>query len=415
MEMIRVEEALKLILDTVKGLGMEKVDILSSLGRVLGEDVVARYSIPPWDNSAMDGYAVRCEDIAGATPARPVLLKVVEDLPAGTVATREVGKGEAIRIMTGAPVPPHADTVVKVEDTRKEGAEVAVLLNVSKGEHIRRAGEDVRSGEVVFKKGTALRPAEVGVLSSLQRSFVYVYQRPRVAILSTGDELVDVDGELEGGKIVNSNTYSLASLVRDAGGVPLILGIAKDTREDLVAKFYGGLHADMILSSGGVSVGDYDLVKEVLKDLGVEMKFWKVAMRPGQPLAFGVIGGKPTFGLPGNPVSAMVSFEEFVRPAMRKAGGERRLFRPVVDAVLKEDMEKKPGRRHFVRCIVTLKEGRYTATATGEQGSGILTSMVRANGLIVLQEEKTSFKAGEMVKVQLLDRNFEWSENLNSE
>jgi molybdopterin molybdotransferase len=231
-----------------------------------------------------------------------------------------------------------------------------------------------------------------------------------VAVISTGDELIDVDGDFAEGKIISSNTYSLASLVKDAGATPLILGIAKDKSEELISRFKVAVRADMIISSGGVSVGDYDLVKDILKKLGAEMKFWKVAMRPGQPLAFGVIEDTPTFGLPGNPVSCMISFEQFVRPSILKARGHRQIFRPLIEARLKEPVKKKAESKYFIRCMVKVEDGSYVATTTGEQGSGILMSMVRANGLMVLPEEKTSFSAGETIKVQLLHRDFELKE-----
>ena len=409
--MISVEEALQVILKSIQVLGLEKVDILSSLGRVLGEDIYAPYHIPHWDNSAMDGYAVIQKDIKDATPENPATLKVVADLPAGYTAKRDLKKGEVIRIMTGAPIPEGSDTVVMVEDTKRDGDKVNIFKANSKGDNIRKAGEDVSKGTLVLPKGSVIHPAEVGMLASLKRSFVSVYQKPTVAVISTGDELIDVDENLTGGKIVSSNTYSLSSLVRYLGATPLILGIAKDKSEDLLDRFKVAVRADMIISSGGVSVGDYDLVKDILKELGAEMKFWKVSMRPGQPLAFGVIEGKPTFGLPGNPVSCMVSFEQFVRPSILKASGYRQIFRPLIEACLKEPINKKVGKKYFIRCIVSMEEGKYVVTTTGEQGSGILMSMVRANGLIVLPEEKTAFEAGEMVKVQILNRDFELREN----
>jgi len=409
--MIPVEEALQIILKSIQILGLEKVDILSSLGRVLGEDIHAPYHIPPWDNSAMDGYAVIHQDIEDASSKNPSFLKVVADLPAGYTYQKKLERGEAIRIMTGAPIPKGSDTVVMVEDTQREGNQVKIFKSIPCGENIRKAGEDVKKGYLVLPSGSIIHPAEVGMLASLKRSFISVYQRPTVAVISTGDELIDVDEDFTQGKIVSSNTYSLASLVKDTGATPLILGIAKDRPEELTNRFKAALQADMIISSGGVSVGDYDLVKDILKELGAEMKFWKVAMRPGQPLAFGVIEGKPTFGLPGNPVSCMVSFEQFVRPSILKASGHKRIFRPLVDARLKEPIKKKEGKKYFIRCIINVEDGMYAATTTGQQGSGILMSMVRANGLMVLPEEKTTFKTGEIVKVQLLNRGFELKES----
>ena len=408
--MISVEDALKLILSTTPILGMEKVDIITALGRVIGENIYSPSDIPPFDNSAMDGYAVKSEDTKGASKDHPAVLTVIEDLPAGYVAKGKIKKGEAIRIMTGAPLPQGVDSVVMVEDTEASGDKVKIFNEAETNQHIRKAGEDVKKGELVIPQGTVLRPAAIGMLASLKRSFVSVYQRPLVSILCTGDELVDVDGELKAGQIVSSNSYTLASQVKECGGIPLLLGIARDRKDELEQKFREGLRADVIISSAGVSVGDYDLVKGVLKDLGMEMKFWKVAMRPGQPLAFGTIGGKPTFGLPGNPVSSMVSFEQFVRPYLLKMQGHKKIFRPVIEAIWQEEFTKKTERKYLVRCIVSKKEGTYIASSTGEQGSGILKSMVLANGLAIFPEEKEVIRAGEKVKVQLLDREAEQQE-----
>jgi molybdopterin molybdotransferase len=243
------------------------------------------------------------------------------------------------------------------------------------------------------------------MLASVGRSFVSVYQRPLVAILCTGDELVDVDGELDEIKIISSNSYTLAAQVKECGAIPVQLGIAKDRKEEIEEKLRQGMRADVLISSAGVSVGDYDFVKEVMKNLGLEMAFWKVAMKPGKPLAFGTIQGKPVFGLPGNPVSSMVSFEQFIRPSLLKMMGHRQIFRPVVEALLQEDIGKKPGRRHFIRAFVSFKEGCYFTTTTGDQGSGILQSMVKANGLIIIPEDQEIVRAGEKVKVQLLYPN----------
>ena len=408
--MISVTEAVKTILEQIKILGTERVDVLSSLGRVLAEDITASVIIPPCDNSAMDGYAVRFEDIQGASQKNAVRLKILGDIPAGYTAQRPIAAGETYRIMTGAPLPEGADTVVMQEDTEAQGGIVHIFKVGERGNHIRRAGEDIRAGDTVVSAGTVLNPAHIGVLASIKKAFVTVYQRPRVAILSTGDELVDVDEELTEGKIVSSNSYSLYALVQDSGAIPLSLGIARDTREDLRAKFQEGLHADMIISSGGVSVGDYDFVKEVLKDIGAEMKFWKVAMRPGNPLAFGMIGGKPAFGLPGNPVSVMVSFEQFVRPSIRKMSGHTCLFRQVIDATAQEAVATKKGRKYFIRCRVSKHDGKFAVTTTGEQGSGILMSMAKANGLMIVSEEQEGVSAGERVTVQILDQEFGYSQ-----
>jgi len=404
--MITVEEALDKILDRIQLLGSEKVSILEALGRVSAEDILANRDIPPFDNSGMDGYAVRAEEIQSASTNHPVRLEVIEDLPAGHIPKKRVERGKAIRIMTGAPIPLGADTVVPVEDTKKEDRFVLIFRTTFEGEHIRKAGEDVKKGECVISAGVLIDPAAIGMLASLGRSFVAVYQRATAAILCTGEELVDVDGNLGGIKIVSSNSYSLAAQVKDCGAIPIQLGIARDRKEEIKGKLLQGLRADVLISSAGVSVGDYDFVKDVLSDLRVEIVFWKVAMKPGMPVVFGTIQGKPVFGLPGNPVSSMVSFEQFVRPSLLKMMGHRRLFRPVIDAILKEDIQKRPGRRHFIRAFVTFEKDQYLVVPTGAQGSGILKSMVKANGLMVIPEDREIVKAGERVKVQLLDRIF---------
>jgi molybdopterin molybdotransferase len=404
--MISFEEALDHILSRIQPLGVEKVLLLESLGRIIREDIYAKRNIPALDNSAMDGYALRSEDVREASQSHPVRLVVIEDLPAGFISTKGIEKGKAIRIMTGAPIPKGADTVVPVEVTEKEDGYALIFKAAGPGENIRKSGEDVKQGDRVISKGDIVRPAEAGMLASVGRSSIPVYQRPLVAILCTGDELVDVDGDLDGAKIISSNSYTLAAQVKDCGAIPLQLGIAEDRKEEIEGKLRQGMRADVLISSAGVSVGDYDFVKDVMKHLGMEMVFWKVAMRPGQPLAFGTIGGKPVFGLPGNPVSSMISFEQFVRPSLLKMMGCRHLFRPLVEAILKEEIKKMAGRRYFVRGSVSFEKDRYVVTTTGEQGSGILRSMVKANGLIVIPEDQEIVRAGERVKVQLLDRDF---------
>ncbi len=405
--MISVEDALNQILEVIVPLGREKVSILDSIGRVIGEDIYANRNIPPKDNSAMDGYAVRWEDTRGASISRPVILKVIEDIPAGTIPRKNIASGESSRIMTGAPIPDGANAIVRVEDTEKDGQRVKVFVKAKEGQDIRHAGEDVTEGELVISQGDVIRPAEIGMLAALGRSFVSVYQRPLIAVVATGDELVDIDENPTSWQIISSNSYSIAAQIIDCGAISLQIGIAKDNRDDLVSKFTAALRADIIVSSGGVSVGDYDLVKDVMNEVGNEMKFWQVAMRPGKPLAFGSMGGIPVFGLPGNPVSSMVSFEQFVRPSILKMMGHKNLIRRIVKATLKDDITKKKGARHFIRARVNYENGRYFASTTGEQGSGILKSMVMANGLIILPEYATSVKKGEEVSIQLIDRSCE--------
>jgi molybdopterin molybdotransferase len=412
--MISVDEALEYILRHFKPLEPEEVNLLDALDRVLSEDVYSEINIPPFDNTAMDGYAVRASDTSGASRENPVTLRVIADLAAGYVSGVSVQPGMAIRIMTGAPVPPGADAVVRFEET-SEGSrfeaqevvrdgEVQIYKPVNPGENIRRAGEDVRQGELVIARGTTLRSSEIGVLASLGRHGVPVHRRPRVAILATGDELVDIDEPLGPGKIRTSNSYSNAALVHRYGGTPILLGIARDDVADLTAKIQEGLaqKIDLFLTSAGVSVGDYDVVKDVLAAEG-EMHFWQVRMQPGKPLAFGIVHGVPLLGLPGNPVSAMVSFEEFARPAILKMLGKTKLDKPTVQAIAEHDIPNPGGRRHFVRVIVERREGEYHARLTGEQGSGILTSMAKANGLLIVPEDVKLIPAGERAIVQMLD------------
>ncbi len=404
--MLSVDAALTEVLSRILPLGAENGFLLDALGRVAAEDVSADRALPGFDNSGMDGYAVVHTDTLPATRQSPVRLRVLEDVAAGTLPTRRVRRGEASRIMTGAPIPEGADGVVPLEETESEAASVIIFSRVESGAYIRRAAEDVRKGDIVISRGDLLRAPEIGMLASLGRSCVSIYQRPVVAILCTGDELVDLDEELDKGKVYSSNSYHLAAQVIDSGGIPLQLGIAGDRKEEIEEKMRQGLRADVLISSAGVSVGDYDLVKDVLKELGMQTVFWKVAMKPGKPLVFGLIEGKPVFGLPGNPVSSMVAFEQFVRPSLLKMMGHRRLFRPVIDAILRQDISKEPGRRHFVRVRISLEEGEYFVVPTGAQGSNLLTPIMKANGLMIIPEDQEVVRAGEKVKVQLLDRNF---------
>jgi len=409
--MITVKEALERILKTIVPLGTEKTDILGALGRVIGEDIYALRNIPPQNNSAMDGYALKSEDVRDADAEHPVVLNIVEDIPAGYAPQKTVGHGEAARIMTGAPIPDGADAVVMVEETRSDGDSVRIYGGAEKSQHIRYAGEDVHEGDLVIRAGTLLRPAEVGMLSALGRSFVQVYQRPRVALIATGNELVDIDGAWLPGRIVSSNNYSLAAQVIECGGIPLQLGIAKDTKYDLAEKFKDAIRADIIVSSAGVSVGDYDFVKEVMNDMSIGIEFWQVAQRPGKPMTFGTREGKPFFGLPGNPVSSMVAFEQYVRPAILRMTGHEHIFRRTIKAKLTEDIQKKKGLRYFLRARVKIQGKEFVVETAGDQGSGILKSMALANGIMVLPEDTDFIKAGSDVLIQLLDNSYNFTKH----
>jgi len=403
---VTVIAAQEIVLGHARSTGTERVSILECLGRVLAETVVSPWDIPPLDNSAMDGFAVRRAELVHASPECPVSLEVIEELPAGRIAARAVGPGTAIRIMTGAPIPAGADAVVRMEDTHVEGTRVLVQVAVHPGEHIRRSGEDVRHGEVTLESGCLLTPAAIGMLASLGRAFVQVTQRPRVAVLATGDELVDIGGDRRDGKIIASNLYGLAAQVRECGAIPEVLGIASDTREAIEAGLRQAMACDVILTSGGVSLGDRDLVNEVLHHLGHEMHFWHVAMKPGRPLAFGLLGRSPVFGLPGNPVACMISFEQFVRPALLRMMGHRRLFRSSVQARLQETVHQQPGRTTFTRAVVTRAQDGLVVTTTGTQSSGVLRSMVQANGLLVFPADQAELPAGSSVEVQIIDPGF---------
>ena len=403
-EGLNVEEALEQVLREFHPLEPEQVPILEALGRVLAEDVYAGADIPPLANSSMDGYAVLATDTAGASREAPARLRVVGEIAAGYITEAKVTPGTAIRIMTGAPIPPGADAVVKVEDTEPQGEEVTIFAEAPPGQYIRPAGEDVRRGELVLRRGTVVRPQEIGMLATLGHRDVLVTRRPRVAILATGDEVVEIDAPLGPGKIRNGNSYSNAAQVVKHGGVPVLLGIARDDVEELTEKIRAGLeqNVDLFLTSGGVSVGDLDMVKDVLAAEG-EISFWRVRMKPGKPLAFGKIGSVPVLGLPGNPVSVMVSFEMFVRPAMLKMLGVTDWERPTVEATLVDEVKHKDSRRHYLRVRVEKRGEEYRATLTGGQGSGILSSMIKANGLAIIPEEWTHVPAGAQVRVMLLD------------
>lgn len=407
-KLIKVDDALKAILGHVERLPYEEIELGSAFHRVIAEDVYADANIPQFDNSAMDGYAVCSSDTVGVSETNPKILKVVDDVRAGYVSSRIINKGEAIRIMTGAPLPNGADSVIMVEYTEKEGADkIKIFTEVKLGKNIRKAGEDIKKGELVIQKGTLLDSAHMGVLASLGMPKVKVSRKPKVAVLATGDEVIDVNEKLEPGKLHNSNAYTLSGQTINCGGIPKDLGIARDNPEDLEKKIKEGLNCDAIITSGGVSVGDYDFVKFVLSRLGTDIKFWKVAMKPGKPLVFGVIPAKggnniPIFGLPGNPVSSMISFEVFARPAILKMLGQNKDERKEVNAVLEEDIQKKRGLRYFLRAQTRWEDGLYFTRTTGVQGSGILKSMVLANSLIVLAEEEEIVKKGSKVTVRFL-------------
>ena len=404
-EGLTVDEAESVILAATPRLGAETISATEAAGRVLAEPIDSTRRHPPADCSAMDGYAVRRADLESASVDSPVSLPVVYEVPAGGHAQRPLEAGEVARIFTGAPLPPGADAVVRQEDTRASAGHVEILVAPRLREHVRDGGEDFEIGDRLIDAGAVLGAAHLGVLASIGRTIVSVHQRPTVAILSSGDELVEPDRPVDSGQIVSSNSYTLAAACREIGAIPSYLGIAGDRPEDIEARFRAGLRADVIVSSAGVSVGDHDHVRSVLEKIGCELRFWGVLMKPGYPLAFGVIEstGALVFGLPGNPVSAAVTFEEFVRPALRKMMGHRALYRPVIRARLTEKLSKRAGRLHFVRVSLESRDGEWIATPVGNQSSGVLTSMIRGDGLAVFAAELERLDAGQSVDVQILN------------
>jgi molybdopterin molybdotransferase len=404
---VTVPEASAQILADIRPLPVERVPLLDALGRVLATPVTAPLTLPPWDNSAMDGYAVRSSDVAAASAEHPVVLRVLELVAAGTRPTVAVGAGEATQIMTGAPIPAGADTVIRIEDTDGGNGRVAIRNNRDAGRNVRPRGEDVHAGQVVIPAHTPIGPAQIGVLASVGAAAVEVYRRPRVAIAGSGDELVDLDrfhDVLAGTKIISSNSYALQALVRSAGGIPVNIGVAADSPAAMREVLERAVGCDLIITSGGISVGAFDYTRDVVAELGAQMRFWKVRMRPGAPVGYGLLRGMPWIGLPGNPVSTMVTFELFVRPALRLMQGQEHLFRRPVPVVLEEPVTINADLTHFLRIVVRERasDGVLTARLTGPQGSGILTSMSLANALLVVPGDRLRVEAGETLHALVL-------------
>ena len=398
---LSVSAAQAIVLQHAASLGAERVKLEASLGRVLAEDVRANRDQPPYDVSAMDGFALRSADLL----APPTPLNVIEDIKAGDKPTQTVGAGQCARIMTGAPVPPGADAVIRVEDTRElPDGRVEILRSVTPGNDIRRRGEGMRDGLVVLTAGSEITPGVIGVLATVKAAQVAVYRRPRVAILSTGNELEGLDEPINPDKIPNSNSYALMAQVQALGIEPVLLGIARDDAQELAGFLKCGLEFDVLLVSGGSSVGVHDHVRPTLEALGVSMHFWRVEMRPGHPVAFGTTDKTLVFGLPGNPVSSMVCFEQFVLPALRRMTGSARLFRRTLRAKLAHPVSIRPGRTEFVRVVLSRDDaGEFVATSTGTQSSGALISMAQADGLLIVPATSSGIAEGEWATVQLLD------------
>ena len=409
--MLTVAEASERILAEIRPLDIESVPLRRALGRVCAEDISATVTMPPWSNSSMDGYAIRSADITPVMSGEPVKLRVVATIAAGEFAPRPLKRGEAMRIMTGAPIPEGADSVIRKEDTDGGSAKVEIKDARDVWKNIRPAGEDFQRGDLLAKRGTPIRPALIGVLASTGVSKVKTFMRPRVAIISSGNELVEIDDFDEvvaARRIVSTNSYTLHALTRVAGGIPVDLGIAADTKASLRRKLESARDCNLILTSAGVSVGDLDHTRDVFSALGGKQKFWKVQMRPGAPLAFGMLNDIPWLGVSGNPVSAMVSFELFVRPVLRKMQGHTALFRRPVMVTVEEDVKIGAKLTHFLRATVTRREdGVLAARLTGHQSSGALTSMAKANALLIVPETSPKVAKGSQLKALMLDQSLE--------
>lgn len=403
--MISVSNALEIILDTTQTKKIsETVDIINATGRILFKNIISELNVPQKNNSAMDGYAVIYSDTAKASYKNPVTLSIISEIQAGANYSGDTIKpGNAIRIMTGAPVPDGADAVVPFEDTEEYQGLVKIFNSFEKHKNIRFAGEDIKKGDLVVKKGTRIDSAEAGLIASLNIDKIEVYKKPEVAIIATGDEIIELGSINKTGQIVNSNAYTLHSEIIKYGGSPVYMGIAKDNIAETTEKIKEAMKYDIIITSGGVSMGKYDFVPDVLKSLGVEIKIEKVLMRPGKPVVFGNIGTKLFFGLPGNPVSVMVSFMQFVRPALLKMSGAYKLKKPVIGAKLLEEIRDRSGRKHFIRGVYSIIDNEFHVKTTGDQGSGILTSMSDANCLIILPANIENVSPGEIVEIQLIN------------
>ena len=392
-------EARNTILDHALPLGSEPIDLAQLVGRVLGEAVSAPVDLPRWDNSEMDGFAVRAADCQPLTQ-----LKVTGYIPAGATADGvTVEPGMAVRIMTGAPVPTGCDAIVPMENTDGGLATVTLHQAVQHGDFIRFRGSDIAVGEILLTAGSVLRPADINLLAAFSLTTAQVVRRPTIAILSTGDELVSPGEPLGAGKIVDSNGYSLAAAVSEIGAIPQILGIARDNLESLRKKISTGLKADLFITSAGVSAGDRDLVREILEQSAVRQLFWKVAIKPGGPTAFGLNGDKLVFSVPGNPVSSMIAFEELIRPALLKMMGHREVFRPQVTARVKGSLQNETNKTRFLRVKVKKTPDGLVAESAGDQNTGIISTMIRANAIAVLPAELSELSDGEQVEVQLLN------------
>jgi molybdopterin molybdotransferase len=400
---VSFEEAKDIIINSIKQLEYEDVSIFDALNRYLFNEIISDIVSPPLDNSGMDGYAVKSTDTKGASRGNPKKLKITGEIRAGEYKSEPVVNGTAVRIMTGAPIPEGADAVIEFEETEEKNNEVMIYREVPVSDNIRFAGENIKKGDLILNRGDRLGPANIGLLASLNHGKIRVFRQPKIAIISTGDEIVDIGEEITHGQIRNSNSYTLYSEIKKYNCLPYYLGIAKDTIEDTEKIFNEAYKYDVIISTGGVSMGKYDFIKDIYNNHNVDIKFEWVKVKPGRPCMFGLKGGKPVFGLPGNQVSTMTSFLQFVRPALLKMMGANKIDKPVVNAILEDEIRKKPDRLNLIRGIFTIRNNEFFVTTTGDQGSGILRSMSQANCLIIVPQETTLVMAGEKVAIQLIE------------
>lgn len=401
---ILVEEANNILLNQSIELQLIELPILDSLDYVLGEDIKSNMNMPPFDRSPLDGYGYRAEDTIDATAENPITLEVIDFVPAGHLSTKKIGKGQAMRIMTGTKIPDGADVVIRYEDTEFTDNEVKIFKSLSSKVNIAKMGEDMKIGDLVLERGITIGPAEIGIMASLGRSSIKVYSKPKVAILATGDELINIDGELYEGKIRNSNSYTVAAQVKRLGAEPVLLGISKDGMEEIKKDLRSALKlADMVITTGGVSVGDADLVKEAFQELGAEILFWKVQMRPGTPIAVARYEDKLLFGLSGNPAASYITFEKFVRPIILRLMGKTKTNLMEVDSILKSKFTKVSGQNRVVRAFTYRKDGRYYTRLPNKHSSGVLSSLSGTNSLFHIVSGEGPYKEGDKIVVELVD------------
>lgn len=401
---VSLEEALEILLQQNFQTEAIQVPLLDSLDSILAEDIISDMNMPPFDKSPLDGYAVRSADINGASKENPITLEVIDYIPAGYVSSKTIKQGQAIRIMTGAKIPDGADAIIRFEDTEFTDTHVKILVSITSGSNVSKMGEDMKIGDVVLQKGSTINAPEIGILATLGKSFVKVFRKPRVAILSTGDELVEIQNPLEDGKIRNSNSYTIAALVKKIGAKPLLLGVCLDEIDIIKEKLDAALGwADIVITTGGVSVGDCDLVKEAFEQTGAEMLFWRVRMKPGTPIAVAKYKNKLIFGLSGNPAAAYITFEQFVRPVILKSMGRQKFNLMKVKAILESDFKKMSGQNRFVRAHTYYKDGSYYTNLPDKHSSGVLSSLSGTNSLFYIPSNTGPYLAGQNIEVQLLD------------